>query len=155
MINTISGGPHISAIDIDHFEKRHGIKLPEDYKQFLLQRNGGRPERDIFYVPGCKASPDARIHLFCGIGHPSKTHELSWHIDLHSERLPNYLLPIASTEGADIICMDIGRIHHGRIIFWDGYELTGRTEYVVAKSFTEFIESLFRDEDSPEMHREN
>ena len=79
-------------------------------------------------------------------------HELSWHIEVYSDRISKNLLPIASTEGADKICIELEGPGRGQIIFWDGYEQTGNGIYPVAKDFTNFVENLFRDEDSPKLH---
>lgn len=37
-------GPRLSKTDLDEFEKRAAIRLPEEYRRFLLKHNGGRPE---------------------------------------------------------------------------------------------------------------
>lgn len=36
-------GPSLQSTDIDRLEKRWGLKLPDDYKAFLLEVNGGVP----------------------------------------------------------------------------------------------------------------
>jgi hypothetical protein len=37
-------GPSLDAEQIAAFEKEHDVKLPADYRAFLMQHNGGRPE---------------------------------------------------------------------------------------------------------------
>lgn len=39
-------GESVSAADVSAFEKRLGHALPQEYRQFLLDVNGGRPDRD-------------------------------------------------------------------------------------------------------------
>ena len=43
-------GPVLSVADIEALEQRLGTSLPEDYRQFLLESNGGTPERAAFRV---------------------------------------------------------------------------------------------------------
>jgi len=38
-------GPQVSNADVSSFEARIGFALPSDYRQFLLDVNGGRTER--------------------------------------------------------------------------------------------------------------
>ncbi len=101
MLRTREGGPSISRPEIDLFEKRHGLLLPPSYREFLLQRNGGRPERDLFAVVGFGANPVARVHFFFGIGDPVVSCDLDWNVAEYRDRIPPGLLPIATTEGAD------------------------------------------------------
>ena len=38
-------GPQVTEAQIDAFETSYGHRLPDDYRQFLLDLNGGRPAR--------------------------------------------------------------------------------------------------------------
>ena len=126
---------------VEAFELVLGRPLPDAYRMFLLTNNGGRPERDLVVVPGCAASPYARIHFFFGIGHPVECYDLEWNF-AHSGDIPAGLLPIATTEGADIFCLTSS----GQVVFWDGYE---SVVYPVADSFERFLMMLHGDELSP------
>ena len=42
MVLTIDSFGHVEAEDIKLLEKRFDIKLPVDYKEFLVTQNGGR-----------------------------------------------------------------------------------------------------------------
>ena len=152
MLNTTGAAPPISEIDIQRFEQRRGMVLPMDYKRFLLLRNGGRPERDLFFVPESKMNLIARIHFFFAMNDPRRWNNLDWALDVVVDRIQKGFLPIATTEGSDDICLEIAGDHPGRILFWDKHIFKGENVYPVAKNFTEFINGLFRDEDSPEVH---
>jgi hypothetical protein len=146
MLRIADSGPPITDKIVDQFERRHGIRLPTAYRSFLLVQNGGRPERDLITVPGCKASPFARIHFFHGIGGPLgfDCYDLDWNIKICADLYSKGLLPIASTEGSDMICM---ALRSGEIVFWDGYEQV--PVYPLAPNFEKFIGALYRDELSP------
>lgn len=38
--------------DLEDFEKSLGCKLPEDYRNFLIEHNGGTPEKYLVCWPG-------------------------------------------------------------------------------------------------------
>ncbi len=49
-------------------EKKMGIKLPEDYRQFLLKNNGGRPDPANFPIRGLENNPFGGDTFFGGLG---------------------------------------------------------------------------------------
>lgn len=61
-------GPRVREADVSAFEERCGFRLPLDYRQFLLEQNGGRrrpaprPEEDI------AAEGWPRRHQFFSLG---------------------------------------------------------------------------------------
>lgn len=138
-------GPAISERDIEAFEVRHGIKLPASYKSFLLVHNGGQPERDLIPVSGCAANPIARIHFFFGINILPECYDLSWNLWVFSDRIPHEMMAIATTEGADQICMKIRGSHHGSILYWDGYIEEGVRLFSLAENFDSFLNMLYKD----------
>ena len=154
-MRTFGGGPRITENDIADFERRQNIVLPSSYRSFLLQSNGGRPERDLFLIPGFPEGPDGRIHFFFDINGSMGCYNLDFNREWFSDRIPDHLLPIATTEGADIICMSLAPDALGAVYYWDGVHIspTYGMLYLVANSFEEFLEQLYRDEDSPRLTR--
>src|SRR5690242_5053803 len=94
-LRTIESGPPIEERDVSSFERKHGIQLPSEYRAFLLRSNGGRPERDLFPVPGFAGNPVGRLHFFFGIGDPVESCDLEWNLKVFSDRIPAHLLPVA------------------------------------------------------------
>lgn len=41
-------GPKIGNTELEAFEKRHKLSLPEDYRAFMLEYNGGMPIPQVF-----------------------------------------------------------------------------------------------------------
>jgi len=39
-------GPAVTGVDVDAFEKRFGVTLPEEYRRFLMEVNGGRTAKE-------------------------------------------------------------------------------------------------------------
>ncbi len=69
-------GKKISVSDIEKFELEHNVKIPEDYKNFLLKYNEGFPEQTYFkcgekfginVFDGKKNEDVVRISTFLGI----------------------------------------------------------------------------------------
>ena len=42
----------LTATEIQQFEDELGVRLPIDYRDFLLEHNGGRPQPDSFPILG-------------------------------------------------------------------------------------------------------
>jgi hypothetical protein len=151
-LRTFEGGPPLHEEELKSFEREHGFSLPADYKQFLLSTNGGRPERDLLTIHGLKSNPLGRIHVFFGLKDPVESCNLDWNLQVFRDRIPASYLPIATTEGADKICLDMTGEHAGAVYYWDGYAQTGeRTLYFLAEDFASFVASLQKDELSPRM----
>jgi len=151
-LRTFDGGPPLLAEDVGSFEKKHGLSLPGAYKAFLLATNGGRPERDLLTINGFKGDPVGRIHLFFGLRDPVESCNLDWNLEVFQQRLPANLLPIATTEGADKICLSVAGEREGAVFYWDGYAQPGeRNLYFLSPDFASFMSALQFDELSPGM----
>ena len=149
-MKTTESGPPIGETEVDAFEKKYNISLPPAYRRFLIETNGGRPERDAFSVPGFTESS---IQVFLGLNDPITSCNLDWCREVYSDRLPEHIMPIATTGLADIVCMSIGQDTAGAVYYWDGVHIspTYGELYLVANSFEEFLERLYRDDDSPKL----
>ena len=149
-LTTTERGPNITDDDILSFERRYTLTLPAAYRSFLLATNGGRPVRDIFPVRGLPGNPFGRVHLFFGLKDPVASCNLDWNIDIYSDRISSDMIPIATTEGADKICLLVRGSTAGAVFYWDGYEHEGRESIMLlAPTFAEFVDNLSSDENSP------
>jgi hypothetical protein len=151
-LRTLEGGPPLREEDVRSFERKHGLLLPADYREFLLTTNGGRPERDLFPINGLEGDSPGRIHIFFGLNDPIASCNLDWNLTVFRDRLPADLLAIATTEGADKICLVVAGSRAGTIRYWDGHARPGeRNLYLLADDFSSFISSLRSDEVSPRL----
>ena len=149
-LQTVEGGPPLSEEDLQSFEKKHHLSLPTAYKEFLLATNGGRPERDLFTINGLEGNPLGRIHLFFGLRDPVEACNLDWNLDVFRDRIPEDLLPIATTEGTDKLCMLTAGERAGAVFYWDGHAQVGEYNlHALADDFTSFIAALRADALSP------
>lgn len=151
-LRTVEGGPPLHEEALRAFETAHGLSLPAPYKAFLLATSGGRPERDLVAIEGFEGDGVGRIHVFFGLNDPIESCNLDWNLSVFRDRLPAGLLPIATTEGVDKICLSVVGGQEGAIFYWDGHARVGeRSLYLLAPDFSSFIASLQRDELSPLM----
>jgi hypothetical protein len=149
-LNTIEHGPRITEEDISSFERKYALILPPAFRSFLRVTNGGRPVRDIFSIRRLPGNLFGRIHLFFGLKDPIASCNLDWNIDVFSDRIPSDMIPIATTEGADKICLSVRADTAGAVFYWGGYEHEGRDGFIpLASSFAEFVDNLSSDENSP------
>jgi len=133
----------LGSIEIDDFEKANKMKLPLDYRSFLLSFNGGTP--DLRH----NAQPDTDIEYIFGMHNGPYHASLYKKIDMYSDRLPLSTFPIASDPFGNLFIMSLHSENLGHIYFWDQ---EGEPEhqdghyvdncYFVASSFNEFIGNL-------------
>lgn len=144
----------ITATELAQFEARHGVILPEDYREFLLRCNGGRPVPDGFEVPGWSHHSSC-IHGFLGI-HTGPDWQLERACSVYAQRIPCDLLAIASDDFGNAVCLGITGPRRGKIYFWDHedeLDENGRRRqdygnvYLVASGLGEFLNNLKELED--------
>lgn len=132
--------------DLVDFEETNDIKLPEDYKQFLIEHNGGRPHPCI--------SPIAKsdVQWIYGMVYEPNYASLFWHIEIFQKRIPNWYFPIANDSGGNLYLMSLSHENFGLIAFWDHEgETNGDVDQYfdnmknVANSFTEFLNQLIEE----------
>jgi hypothetical protein len=134
--------------DIDRIESHFGIKLPQDYRTFLLRYNGGRPTPAAFPIRGLANNLFGGIHFFFGIEGPFECYDLDSNFDTFAGRMPANLLPIACTGCGDMVCLSLFGEDAGAVLFWD-HEAehsppTYANVYKIASSFSDFITGIFR-----------
>lgn len=64
----ILGYGHANIEDIERYEMMTGCQLPDDYKQFLLENNGGYPEQEENYIIIPKVTSEKiKLRWFAGV----------------------------------------------------------------------------------------
>lgn len=144
----------LSESDIDVFETKNGIRLPESYREFLLKHNGGAPKQDTFVLPSHRERK-MDVKIFYGIDHPNEFLQLQWQYDFHHENLIDSafsdLFPVGNDSFGDPIYLDLSSERYGAVIFFDMVpiwkEHTAKDLYVVADTFSAFLNMLYEYED--------
>lgn len=149
-LSIIDSANSLSEEEIIHAEQRLGQAIPPDYRDFLLQYNGGYPERSDFQMSIKKEGLSDRgsIEWFLGI-HSDQFDNLENYVNTYRSRIPSDLFPIAHDAGGNLICIASGEKNAGQIYFWDhefevdeGEIPTYDNVYFVADSLQEFLEKL-------------
>jgi hypothetical protein len=145
------------------FEKHLPKVLPDEYRDFLKQCNGGSmdDENNAFYIQGIPGFTKTRkgdegiVAWFDSLNPNKEEGEedlLSQYLSLRGKGVfPDYCLPIGSDYGGNLLLLSLGETDYGCIYFWDhelGWDEVGSLEpdyshcYHAANSFTELIDSL-------------
>jgi SMI1 / KNR4 family (SUKH-1) len=151
-------GPKITESTLASLEKQLGCKLPEDYLGFLLEHNGGYPEKPFFH---CEELPVmSMVDWLCAIDDDLAKPNPHAHIITMSRAyalwgsiVPSDMLIIGSVDNDDPLMLSIRGGRQGRVFVKRmGYiepasyeELATRPEqevYEVAESFVRFMEAL-------------
>ena len=141
----------ITTEDLDALEGRLGIKIPLQYRQWLLKYNGGRPIPSGFRFKR-EAGPytDSTIAWFFAVYDGKfenfETKYRFWKIT--TKRVPGDLVPIARDPFGNLICLSFSGDDQGRVYFWNHEEegeegpATYENCHLIADSFQEFIDHL-------------
>ncbi|MDB6066538.1 MAG: uncharacterized protein JWR26_2746 [Pedosphaera sp.] len=142
-----STNPPIDTGVLETFQYKWGGSLPQCYRDFLLQHNGGRPAKSVFPIVGFSKGSFGSIQVFFGLNTVVETSDLNWAIENRIPPFPAGLLEIACTDGSDLVCIDT-KSENVPVYFLDHRPSWGngiwRPEalYFVAASFSEFLSKL-------------
>lgn len=134
----------INLQDITDFEVHNNVRLPDDYKEFLIKHNGGVPQ------PNIEPTVKSDIQWIYGMVEGPYYASLFQHLDMFEGRLPSWYIPIANDSGGNLYIMSLYPENHGLIAFWDHEseaEEGEADEYFdnmtfVASSFGHFLNQL-------------
>lgn len=103
-------GPEVSATDISAFEKKFGFPLTDDYREFLLDINGGRTADTH-----CVFSAGVLNHLF-SLNDPDEAVDLETRALRARKDLPGRdLLMVGHDDGGGRILISLAGSHRGEV----------------------------------------
>ncbi|WP_289055996.1 SMI1/KNR4 family protein [Carboxylicivirga marina] len=134
----------LSKNDLTDFEAKLSISLPSDYRDFLIENNGGCPK------PSTNKIPETDVQCIYGIHEGDYWANLIEHIDMFKERIPSNTIPIANDSGGNLFLLSLRQDSKGEVWFWDHEEEAEESghEYFenitkAADSFNNFIDNLY------------
>ncbi len=146
-----SKNPLIDLEAISGIESRLGVKLPDEYRQFLLTYNVAVPEQNQYVGSAVTTS----VECFWGISKVALDDLFEQNRTVYDGRLPARVLAIARAGGGNLICINLA---DGSVYFWDHEgEATDderpsfQNMAKLANSLASFLEALqpFRLDDFP------
>jgi len=135
------------------FEKSLGHRLPEEYRAFLLDTNGGALPQGFIHTPGVPGVDVVSVDRLFGLQATSQPTSLQAAITRHGPVLPKGHLPVAV--GNDVFTLCLSGNHCGSVVFWN-HESDALDErerflasdgHVLAGSFDEFLTRIARFEE--------
>ena len=148
-------GNKINGLDISKFEDNFKVKLPEDYKNFLLKNNGGYPAELLFTPDFIETDPMTKVENRQGTDVEKflSLNEVSFEYEdiLDEDYIPNEYVPIARTSFGNLLLIYVGTEKQYGGVYFANHDLYDSendcfTISNVAKSFTDFINSLYVDD---------
>ena len=144
-------------VEIESWEKREGLSLPESYRKFMLQYNGGRVYPQTFRTEagvGLMLGPYVcqSDEAYCEYILSWTSVESHWRGDIFGKGVPPKHLVFAGTPGSIELLMSMTEENYGKIYSWihtnsDWGEEGNNLIFLLANSFTEFLSSLYDDEE--------
>jgi hypothetical protein len=141
------------------FEATIGQQMPDDYRDFLIQCNGGYGCGYVqFHGPTPEGHPaDACVNHVGGFREETyfSLESAFENYQQYETRIPKDLIWIADDPFGNAICLGISGVHRGRVYFWDHekepdpdewdgcVETAGNIE-LLANSFAEFMAGLHK-----------
>ena len=132
---------------IQELENELGRRLPEDYRRFLSEINGGRPNRARFTILSPEGATDSAVAWFLTLDPQESRYTISRYRTRYDDRVPAGVIPIGCDSFGNLILLDIGAREFGYIYFWD-HERESMDDpywdniYMVSRSFDSFSQSL-------------
>jgi hypothetical protein len=143
----------VSSDQLERIERSLNLRLPAQYRSFLLRANGGVPEPGLFHYividedEGTRRRQQGSIARFYSAspaeapGRRPKSF-LTLYQNMIPYGFPDWLLPIAHVEDAlegGMICIGVKGEKQGRIYHWPEQEIGEDTLHQVADSFNSFL----------------
>lgn len=103
--------PPASPELVERLEQRIGRPLPTEYRDFLLQHDGGR-----------LASNDGAVKTNFGLGDVPDWASMWDLLETFRDRVPAWLLPVAADEYGNLFAVSLRDEDLGSVWFWDHEE---------------------------------
>jgi hypothetical protein len=109
----------ITQNELSNFEVSYNLRLPNDYKEFLIKHNGGSPNKIFFR----KNNADLVVDIFLSLSKEEYSIEKYYaNMVIEDKELPEKILPIGIDAFGNIICISCRDEDFGKVYFWDHEE---------------------------------
>jgi SMI1/KNR4 family protein SUKH-1 len=127
------------------FENHLRVKLPEDYRRFLRQHNGGSPDKGVFKIKG-NSEEFWLDDLLALHANAESQPDIPLFTSTHGKFVPHDCLIIGSVCRDDLLLLRLKGKHKGRVELkrMDESNDPALGVHPVAKNFKSFVASLYR-----------
>ena len=141
----IIGYGNISEEEVFKFEEKIGFSLPDDYKEFLLNCNGGVPEIKYSTFELNDFDESIGLQVLYGLNLAQNLDLREWNEEYEDDLLDDCII-IGHGIGFGLIVL-VNSIEFSGVYFWDhSFELESSSEeenvYKIADTFKQFIDNL-------------
>ncbi|WP_392551925.1 SMI1/KNR4 family protein [Orbus wheelerorum] len=142
-MNIKNGFGKLTVAQIEYIEHNLNINLPKDYKQFLIDFNGGLPQSNYLTLMLNNLNETLTLGVLLGINDNPNYNLISWNIEYKSD-MPMSAIIIGTDYNSGLYIMITDKEQAG-IYYWDNsYNLESSDDnenvYFITSTFTEFME---------------
>ncbi|MDN8588364.1 hypothetical protein B2I21_27195 [Chryseobacterium mucoviscidosis] len=130
--------------NIEEFEAKYHVVLPVQYRDFLLEYNGGNVKPNVFKISDDEG--ETALNTLYGLDINESYDELSSVFDSLYGEIPNEFISIGDDSGGNQICLGTSEEYTGKIyIFLHDIEPTEKMSnmFLISDSFDSFLDSLY------------
>ncbi len=134
-------GEPLSEQALQELEEKLGVSLPEPYRRFLQEYNGGQPGQDaeILDIAGAPFV-GADVKMFFGARGGDEPDDLLSNKENLSGAFADHLLPIANDHSGSVYCIVTRGKERGYVYYLDYY--ANWEPYFIAEDFDSFLQQL-------------
>ncbi len=132
-------GEPMSEQALQELEEKLGVRLPEPYRRFLHEYNGGRPAPNILDIAGAPFV-GSDVKVFYGVERDRGGGDLLSNKEMLDGAFADHLLPIADDSGGSVYCIVTRGKERGYVYFLDYY--ANWEPYFIATDFDSFLQQL-------------
>ncbi len=141
--------PLFGLKELNALEEKLDCQFPEDYRNFLLETNGGGPAESNAWIK-MTAARWVMIEYFYSIKEPdNEFYDILQQMELFEGRIPAGFVPIAHDSYGNQIILGVKGSLSGQVLFWDheteGFEKPMNVYHNTTKlssSFARFANAL-------------
>lgn len=119
MLKSLPDVAQLTESYLHSFEKERSLKLPSEYREFVLDHNGGFPSPNcvIFEEDGRRTASD--VLCFFALNDERSWASVEWHLEILADRLPESTLPIARDAHGNLWLLSLRKEDTGAVYFWE------------------------------------
>lgn len=134
----------VSPDNIEFLEKKIKGNIPIEYKKFLLESNGGRPDVNVSVDILNHPHSPTDLQVFFGINRDIKSENIEWYLENFSNFTDINILPIACDSGGGVFLINMKDY-----TIWYSDDINTFYLFPVSSNFELFLETIEPDNLEP------